>query len=285
MTQAPSTMLDAFKCLLEAMSPKEKENADWYNRMTHLLYSYGFTKETYLRRFPDDEDQLIINDWILDTLVSGANRPKPNNMRRKGITDRGLDGDFSPIKSIIKIENSMISGSECRMCASTNPEKKKDSNFYPWMGGRWTKLAIIILSILRGNSAVKTKLESQEEWLAIPEKLAPSDYIRVLPVKFLKIEAPQNDHIVVQIWPDSNVTENWDHSMLSISLEVDPKSDTAPDIFTLMMNDRDSPKWISISKPLPKWADKQGNYHIPKFHWNLINNQDNHYHLARREEG
>jgi len=281
-------MLGAFECLLKAMGPKDDE-ADWEDRMTHLLYSYGFTNQQYRERSPKKSSTREEVDWVVDALHSGASRSGVSN--NKGISDRGLKGDFSPIKSIIKIENSMISGNECRMVPTSNSKEednkidKRESHFHPWIGGRWTKLAIVILSILRENRSVRQQLEAHEEWLTIPKNLSPSDYVRVLPVKTKKAE-PSQENSIITVSLNRSAHDYWKPEMHVFTLELDSSSTENRVLDRMMRNaDPDSPLWISISKPLPMWNDKENKYHIPKYHWNLINNEDNFYHLQPREEG
>tara|TARA_B100001142_G_scaffold214805_1_gene212888 strand:+ start:1271 stop:2119 length:849 start_codon:yes stop_codon:yes gene_type:complete len=280
MIKHPSTMLDAFKCLLGAMAPKEMDKS-WHDRMTRLLYSYGFTIEEYLERSPKSAKRIEEANWVLDALLSGASRS--GELENKGISDRGLNGDFSAIKSIIKIENSMISGSECRMDLSTESIDKIESYFHPWMGGRWTKLAIVILSILRDCPDTESELEANLEWLTIPKNLPPSDYVRVLPVQFRgNISLDVNPSITVSLYDDTVVKSHWDRSMHEFTLELE-SSTGENSVLERMVHNLDYPLWISISKPLPMWTDKEDKYHIPKFHWNLLNNKDNLYHLQPRE--
>jgi hypothetical protein len=245
---------DGFELLDSAIANKDER--DWTERIYHFFSAYGFDKQ-----FPNDLAMPHAR-WLVSCLRGGGPRLC------------GLDADESPLKAIIKIEAGMIIQQE-----TVFSEDEEGSTFFPWMGGRWEKAAICLLSILNKNSTVKQYLDEERGWLTIPSNLDIKDYIQVIPV----IKYNQDKVMFAAGEVETEVeTKGWPGGDFRLTLRAPVSS--REDLESFGRIDLIQTTWISICQPISKWEKDpdKGIITIPSKRWTFASNKVNRYYVPNR---
>ena len=252
MESSGGSATDAFQRLWKAISASD---LDWTERISHFYAAYGFDEEFKNQTAKSEAE------WLLGCLRAGGPRL------------RGLEPGESPVESIIKIEAGMITKQEAEFNADV-----KDSFFFPWMGGRWERAAICLLSILNGNLSVKRVLEDHQSWLNIPSVLEPMQFIQVLPVK----KTGEGDRDSTLMRPEVEMISNSQNESYSTKLVLEHRAEDLAEVDSIL--DTSSGSWISICQPISKWEMASGSrvITVPTKRWHFVTNPHQRYDIPDR---